>query len=124
MSEIAPLIRRTVGVAFLLIQVVAVGHARSVPSKWLGSWAPNDYAAWYRIQVRAEGNFLSPDQVERRYRLPPEETGYFFNYPVENIMDIVRQYEQTYGRDEQAEAVLLYRRNGIGPIQEWRWPHN
>jgi hypothetical protein len=36
-------------------------------------------------------------------------------------MDIVRQREQTYGRDDNAQVVLTYHQNR-GPMQEWRWP--
>src|ERR1700676_3377367 len=36
--------RRLLGITFLLLQVAAGIHARFVPSRWLGAWAPNDYA--------------------------------------------------------------------------------
>jgi hypothetical protein len=36
-------------------------------------------------------------------------------------MDIVRQREQTYGHDDNAQVVLTYHVNRA-PTQEWRWP--
>ena len=110
--------RRLVGIVFLLAQVGAVIHSRFVPSRWLGSWAPNDYAVWYRLRVRTGNRLLSPDEVGHRYGLYPESV---YENPPQNLMDIVRQREQTYGRDDNAKVVLTYHQNR-GPTQEWRWP--
>jgi hypothetical protein len=110
--------RRLLGIAFLLLQVAAVIHARFVPSRWLGAWAPNDYAVWYRLQVRVQDRPLSPDEVGQRYGLRAESV---FEYPPQNLMDIVRQREQTYGRDDNAQVRLTYHEDR-GPTREWRWP--
>jgi hypothetical protein len=112
--------RRLIGIALLLLQVIAVLHARFVPSRWLGSWAPNDYAVWYRFQVRIGNRLLSPEEVGQRYALRAESV---YENPVQNLIDIARQREQTYGRDDHAEVVLTYHQNS-GPIEEWRWPEN
>ena len=111
--------RRLVGVVFLLAQVGAVIHARFVPSRWLGAWAPNDYAVWYRLQVRIQEHPLSWEEVGQRYRLRRRE--FVYEYPLQNLMDIVRQRELTYGRADNAQVVLTYHQNR-GPMQEWRWP--
>ena len=110
--------RRLVGIVFLLAQVGAVIHARFVPSRWLGAWAPNDYAVWYRLQVRIHERPLSTDEVGQRYGLRAESV---YEYPPQNLMDIVRQREQTYGHADNAQVVLTYHVNR-GPTQEWRWP--
>ena len=115
----APEIRAAVGVVFLLFQIVAVAHARFVPSRWL-AWAPNDYASWYRLQVQSKGRSLSSDEVRARYHLPTE--GVYEN-PIQNIMDIVRQRERTYGQTDGVRVDLVYRPNG-GVTQEWLWPEN
>ena len=104
-------------ICLLLLQIVSVIHARFVPSRWL-AWAPNDYAVGYELQVRISGRRLSGDEVGKRYELPSE--GVYEN-PAQNLIDIIRQREQTYGRNDQAEVVLVYRPNGGSP-QEWRWP--
>ena len=110
--------RRLVGILLLLAQVGAVIHARFVPSRWLGAWAPNDYAVWYRIQVRIQDRSLSTDEVGQRYGLRAESV---YEYPPQNLMDIVRQREETYGRADNAQVVLTYHQNRE-PMQEWRWP--
>jgi hypothetical protein len=110
--------RRLAGIAFLLLQVAAAIHARFVPSRWLGAWAPNDYAVWYRLQVRVQDRPLSPDEVGQRYGIRAESV---YENPPQNLMDIVRQREQTYGRDDNAQVVLTYHEDR-GPTQEWRWP--
>lgn len=114
--------RATVGIILLLLQLVAVAHARSVASRWLAAWAPNDYAVWYRLEVSTKGGPLSTDEVVRRYGLSGDQTGAVYQNPAQNMIDLIRQYEQTYGRNDQARVVLWYRPNGRGPIQVWRWP--
>jgi hypothetical protein len=109
--------KRVAGISLLLLQIVSVVHARFVPSRWL-AWAPNDYAVGYRMQVQINGRALSADEIGKRYYLPSE--GMYEN-PVQNMIDIMRQRERTYGRNDHAEVKLVYRPNG-GTPQEWRWP--
>lgn len=110
--------RRLAGITLLLMQMAAVVHARLVPSRWLGAWAPNDYAVRYRLQVHVDSCLLSADETGERYGLRAE--GVYEN-PVQNLMDIVRQREETYGREDHARVVLTYHRNR-GRLEEWRWP--
>ena len=109
--------RQAVGIVFLLLQLASMVHAQFVPSRWI-CWAPNDYAIWYRLDVRVNGHSLSPEEIENRYQLPGESV---YQNPPQNIKDIIRQYEQTYGRKDQTEVNLLYREAG-GPPQQWQWP--
>jgi hypothetical protein len=109
--------KQAVGALFLLLQVANMVHARFVPARWI-CWAPNDYATWYRLDVRVNGRSLTPAEIEERYQLPGE---YVYQNPPENIEDILRQYEQTYGKKDHAEVLLLYRVAG-GPPQQWQWP--
>jgi len=111
--------KQIAAICFLLLQIVSVVYARFVPSRWL-AWAPNDYAIGYKMQVHIHGRPLSADEIGKRYSLLSE--GVYEN-PAQNMIDIIRQNEQTYGRNEQAEVELAYRPNG-GPVQEWRWPQN
>jgi len=111
--------RQAVGIVFLLFQVTNMVHARFVPARWI-CWAPNDYATWYRLEVRVNGRSLTSAEIEDRYQLPGE---YFYQNPPENIEDILRQYEQTYGKKDPAEIRLLYRVAG-GPSQQWQWPQH
>ena len=109
--------RRLAGISLLLLQVVSVVHARYVPARWL-AWAPGDYAVGYRLRVHVGGRDLSGDEIWQRYHISQE--GVYEN-PAQNIMDIVSQRERTYGRNDHAAVVLIYRPNGGAP-QEWLWP--
>jgi hypothetical protein len=111
--------RRLIGILFLFLQLSSFVYARFVPSRWL-AWAPNDYAVDYSLRVQVRERVLSKFETEERYGLPAKS---LYENPPQNIMDIVRQYEQTYGRKDHAGAVLQYRLNG-GPPQQWRWPEN
>jgi hypothetical protein len=110
-------VRSTIGIVFLLAQAALVVHAQLVPSKWL-CWAPNDYAVEYQLHVTAQGRELNPTEVQARYHVA--DHGWYEN-PAANIMDIVRQYEQTVGAKDPAQVQLIYRVDG-GPLQEWQWP--
>jgi hypothetical protein len=110
-------VRRMIGIAFLLLQLGTIVHAQFVPTRWF-CWAPNDYAVWYRIEVRINGVALSPSQIERRYELDAEHV---YQDAAANLMDIIRQRETTYGRQDHATVTLLYRPSG-GELREWRWP--
>lgn len=109
--------KQLVGIAFLLLQLGGMVHARFVSSRWI-CWAPNDYATWYRLEVRVNGHSLSPAEIENRYQLPQE---YVYQNPVQNIEDVIGQYERTYGRNDHTEVNLHYREVG-GPLQQWQWP--
>jgi hypothetical protein len=110
-------LRRTIGIVFLLPQLALVIQARFVSARWL-CWAPNDYVVEYQLRVNVRGRDLDPSEIEKRYRLSSQ--GWYEN-PAENIMDIVGRYEQTEGRGDAAEVLLLYRLDG-GEAKQWQWP--
>jgi phage tail protein X len=70
------------------------------------------------MHVQINGRELSGDEIGQRYYVRSE--GITEN-PIQNLMDIVRQREQTYGRNDHAAVELVYHPNG-GPAREWRWP--
>jgi hypothetical protein len=109
--------RSTAGVVFLFAQAALVAHAHFGQSRWL-CWAPNDYAVEYQLHVTARGRELNPSEIQTRYHVA--DHGWYEN-PAANIMDIVRQYEQTDGEHDAAQVLLMYRLDG-GHEQEWRWP--
>jgi hypothetical protein len=73
---------------------------------------------FYSFLFHLFGGVLSGDEIGQRYYVLSE--GITEN-PVQNLMDIVRQRERTYGRNDHAAVELVYRPNG-GPAREWRWP--
>jgi len=110
------------GIIYLVLQLAAVAHAHLGNSRWLAAWAPNDYALWYRLEVHASGKLLSPDETSHRYHVPCSNEGELYQNPAQNLIDIIRQYEQTYGRNDPAQVTLFYQPNGVQPPLIWRWP--
>jgi hypothetical protein len=111
-------LRSVVAACFLLAQLVLVVVVQSGPSRYVG-WAPNDYVTDYVLQVSVNGRPLAADEILARYRQPP--SGRFENEP-RHLMDLVEQYEQTYGRGDATQVVMRYRLNGHAE-QQWRWPN-
>ena len=109
--------KRAAAICLFLVHIVAVVRARSVETRWF-SWAPNDYAVGYTLQVKMNGRPLSDSEIGSRYAVPAQ--GVYEN-PVQNLIEIVSERERTYGRNDHAEVLLTYRPNG-GAAQEWRWP--
>jgi hypothetical protein len=108
--------RAFAGVMFLACQLVMIVYARFVPWRYF-CWAPNDYNVEYTLQVTAKGSTLTPQEVGQRYHL----TEGVYHSPVQHIIDIVQQYEETYGRNDHARVVLVYHVNGR-EAREWSWP--
>src|SRR5215471_10952602 len=94
---------------FLLLQLCLVVYAQFTPHRYF-CWAPNDYANTYSLNVKIKGEELTPYQALTRYHLQDHEASY--ENPATHIMDAVRQYEETYGRDDHAEVVLRWSLNG------------
>lgn len=103
---------------FLALQLCLVVHAQFTPRRYF-CWAPNDYANTFWLEVKINGHELTRGQALARYHL--EDRKYSYENPATHIMDTVRQYEKTYGRDDHADVVLRWSLNGHDP-QTWRWP--
>jgi len=109
--------RILIGGVILLFQLVMIGYARFVPSRYF-CWAPYDIQSEYRLDVSIAGRPLTAAQIRSRYRRPKQGVD---NRSIQHVMDIVRQYEETYGRNDHAQVVMKYRINGKAE-QEWRYP--
>ena len=106
-----------VGITFLVGQLAWGLYERTRPTRYF-CWAPNDTVTDYELEVTIDSRLASDDQVYRRYGWP--RAGRFENVP-QHLVDIIRQYEITYGRRENARVRLRYRVNNHAP-QEWVWP--
>lgn len=104
--------KRHIGKAFLLVQLIWVGFAQFGSSRWL-CWAPNDYAVEYELIVLKDGR-----RITGRYTVP--DHGLYEN-PAQNMIDIIEQYERRYGRNDRVEVDLIYRNSG-GPESRWHYP--
>lgn len=80
------------------------------------AWAPNDYDVAYRLDVVAGTRHLTAAEAKARYHL----SGPRWEFPVEQLQDLVRRYERSYGRDDHATVVLRYRISGRAE-QTWTW---
>ena len=110
-------LRKSIGITFLAFQVGMIGYARFVPSRYF-CWAPYDSQNDFAIEVVIGGRALSPQGIYQRYRRPQQGTD---NRSIQHIIDILRQYEQTYGRNDHARVVMTYRVNGREE-KAWQWP--
>lgn len=106
-----------VGVAFLLLQLALVVRARFVDERFF-CWAPFDEATRFETQVVIGGRTLSREETNRRYR---HGSAGWENHSVHNVLRMIRQYESTYGRSDQAQVTVTYSINGH-PSRIWTWP--
>src|SRR5437762_12760970 len=109
-------LRLIAGCGILLFQLVMIGYARFVPSRYF-CWAPYDIQSEYRIDVTIGGRPLTASQIRARYRRPRQGVD---NRSIQHVMDVVEQYEQTYGRDDHAQVFMKYRVNGKA-TQAWQY---
>lgn len=110
-------VRTMLGSAILLFQLGMIGYARFVPARYF-CWAPYDIQSEYRLDVSIDGRKLTAAEIRNRYRRPKQGVD---NRSIQHVMDIVRQYEETYGASDNAQVVMKYRINGKAE-QEWRYP--
>ena len=109
--------RTTIGVAFLLFQLVMIVCARFVPSRYF-CWAPYDAQSEYSLEVRINGRSFTSQEIRRRYRRPQKGVD---NRSIQHVIDIVQQYEETRGGKDHARVIMKYRVNG-GAEKQWQWP--
>ena len=111
--------RHWVGAGFLAAQLLAIAYARFVPERFF-CWAPFDQHTQYTIHVQIDGEALPYDTVSERYRY---RAGGWEVRAIQNVISLVRQYEETYGRSEEARVVIDYEINGR-PQETWTWPES
>jgi len=103
--------------AYLLFQLVMVVYARFDASAHF-HWAPFDIQNEYWISVEIDGETLGENEIARRYN---ERAVGVDPHAIEHLIRVIRRYEQTYGRDDNATVVVRYRINGR-EVQQWHWP--
>ena len=96
------MIRTLAAIGLLGFQIVMIGYARLVPSRYF-CWAPMDSQNLYSITVVIAGHGLGPEEIETRYRQPATGGNW---QAIQHVLDKVRQYEETYGRDDRARVVV------------------
>lgn len=102
------------GVGFLLLQVVAFFYAKLGPSRYF-CWAPYDMHTRYAISVAIGDEALEPEAINARYGIPAHG---FNPRSYAEVIDLVAQYETTYGEADAATVRIDYSVNG-NPMQSW-----
>lgn len=108
-----------VGLAFISLQLFAIAYSRFIPERFF-CWAPYDEHTRYEISVHINGEPLSRSEITDRYRYASKS---WEVRSINNVISLVRQYEQTYGRADNAVVSIRYSMNGH-PEQYWTWPEN
>ena len=117
--------RLAAATGLLLLQLGAIAWARFHDARYF-CWAPYDAISQYSLEVRVGERRLRTREIARRYRLPRlrerggESVGRD-NRSIRHVIDVLEQYQRSYGRDESARIVLRYRINGHR-AGEWTWP--
>ncbi len=106
-----------IGLAILLVQVGAVAfvHISGTNERYL-AWAPNDYAVVYSISTSVHGHPLTPEQVADRYGVAAHG---LWEYPPQQLIDILNRYESSYAAGQDAVITLRYSLDGH-PTKTWR----
>lgn len=108
------LLRWTLALTLLGLQVAAIVYARFVPTRYF-CWAPFDMQTDYRLQVEVNGRRLTPAEIRRRYRRGPQGTD---NRSFSHLTDILEGAERRYHPQDRTSIVMTYRING-GEERTW-----
>ncbi|MBR9844772.1 MAG: hypothetical protein GYB35_01050 [Algicola sp.] len=112
-------IRVFIGILFLLLQVGSVIYARFIPERFF-CWAPYDTHVKFEVFVTIDGKTLSPEDTEARYKYKMKG---WEQRSIDNIFSLISQYENTYGKADNAKVLMTYSINGHEE-QEWRFEHD
>jgi hypothetical protein len=110
-------LRTLIAILFLALQAVLVVRAQFVDARHF-CWAPHTTQVRYSIETVVRDQPLTRGEIRRRYRIPAEG---WDAHSWRNVIDVVAQYERTYGRNDGARVRLRYSVNGRQP-KIWTWP--
>ena len=109
--------RTLLGAVLLAFQIGMIVYARFVPSRYF-CWAPMDSQNLFSVRVVINGRELSTDEIVSRYRQPQQGGNW---QSIQHVKDKLQQYEETYGRTDNAKVEMTYTVND-GKEQFWEWP--
>ena len=108
--------RRAIILAFFLIQVIGVVYSRFLEERYF-CWAPFDQISYYEIRVEVNGVDFTQEQIQRRYNLQGNGRE---NRAIHNVFSIIKQYEDSYGKEEKVVGKVIYSTNGKAK-EEWNF---
>jgi len=106
--------RYYIGILFLLLQVASVIYARFIPERFF-CWGPYDNHTRFEVFVEINGQVLSSNEAEQRYKYKMKG---WEQRSIYNIFSLISQYETTYGTQDNAKVSVVYSTNGH-PQKEW-----
>ena len=104
-----------IGVAFLLLQIGSIIYARFIPERFF-CWAPYDSHTKFETFVTINNRTLSFKEAENRYRY---KMNGWEQRSIANVFSIIKQYEATYGKNDNAKVIVKYKTNGH-PLKVWK----
>lgn len=110
------MMRKIIVLIFFLVQVLGVLYSQFLEERYF-CWAPFDQISLYEIKAEVNGVVLSQAQIKGRYNLQGNGRE---NRSIDNVFSIIRQYEESYGREEKAVVKVIYSTNGKAK-KEWNF---
>ncbi|WP_369999924.1 hypothetical protein [Winogradskyella sp.] len=101
-------LRKKIGLLFIAAQFILIVYAKFVPERFF-CWAPFDEHTFLDVDVEVNGKSLSKKEIEKRYRY--KSLGWEPR-SINNVFNIIRQYESTYGKNDNAKVTVKYSTNG------------
>lgn len=98
----------TLGKLFLATQILLIIYARFIPERFF-CWAPFDEHTYLVTKVIIGENILSSEEINNRYRYHMKG---WEPRAIQNVFNIIQQYEKTYGKYENAKVYVTYSTNG------------
>lgn len=97
-----------IGIIFIVFQITLIIYAQFIPERFF-CWAPYDEHTYLETQVIIDGRNLSNEEINMRYnyRLKAWEPR-----SINNIFNMIEQYEKTYGKNDNAYIYITYSTNG------------
>ncbi|WP_425076117.1 hypothetical protein [Psychroserpens sp. S379A] len=111
-------VRGFIGILFLCIQIGLIVHARFIPERFF-CWAPYDQHTKFQVFVSIDGKTLSPEETVARYKYKMKG---WEQRSIDNIFSLISQYENTYGKDDNAQVTMIYSTNGHDE-KKWTFKH-
>lgn len=111
-------VRVFIGILFLLLQIGSIVYARFIPERFF-CWAPYDQHTNFKVFVTLDDKTLTTEQAVARYKY---KMSGWEQRSIDNIFSLISQYEQTYGKEENASVLVKYSTNGHEE-KEWTFKH-
>lgn len=111
-------VRVFIGILFLFLQIGGIVYARFIPERFF-CWAPYDQHTKFQVFVTIDGKTLSSDETETRYKYKMKG---WEQRSIHNIFSLISQYENTYGKGDNAHVTMIYSINGHEE-KEWTLKH-